>query len=601
VTRFQALLVALGLALCLVAGSTAHIVGDGGEYVVMAMNLAHFDRPAIGQRDVRRIQPEIAKFDPDLANWDIRASGITGSDGRRDFVHFWFYSLLAVPPLWITQAIDVTPVAAFTVLNLAVWGLAFWFVLPKIGPAASILLFGGPIVWWLDKPHTEPFTFGLIALALVLMRERPSWALIAAGVAATQNPPIAALVGLIAVAHLVADRQALKERRFLVSAGIAFALAALQPVYTYIRHGSASLLLIANPARRPTLAEIMAVPLDPSVGLLSNFPIFAVVVIAAGALVFVRRWRELLESDVIVATLAGLAFLVSFAQATNVHHGATPSMSRYAIWLVPLAIPILTRANRLGGGAWRSFLWCAALVSALICIRVFHPAVPPNSREPTLAAGYIWTKHPGWNNPLPEIFAETMLRREERLVPVATPDCEKVLLVGRGQDGAWPIPCFPAQLPYWCSRLGALCYANRDSDRYDFARPAGPPIQHAGFEFQHDWAWPGGAEIELRRLLTEWDWWHLKPPDDGGAVLRYRNDVRVWELDGPGRFVFVLRRVRDNPAITLRLPARMNGVVVDATTGRTIENVHFDGPAFERWDLKMAPGLDLVILSLWAA
>jgi hypothetical protein len=601
VTRFQALLVALALALCLIAGSTAGIVGDGGEYVVMAMNLARFDRPAIGARDIRRLQPAIAKFDPDLSNWDIRAAGVQGSDGRRDFVHFWFYSLLAVPPLWVTQAINVTPVAAFTFLNLVMWGLAFWFVFPKVGPAASILLFGGPIVWWLDKPHTEPFTFSLIALALVLMRDKASWALIAAGVAATQNPPITALIGLIAVAHVLTDRKALRDRRFLVSAAVAFGLAALQPVYTYLRHSIPSLLLIANPARRPTLAEIAAVPLDPSVGLVSNFPIFVVVVIAAVALIVMRRWRELLASDVIVAALAGIAFLLSFAQATNVHHGATPGMSRYAIWLVPLAIPILARANRLGGLAWRSFLWCAAIISAFICIRVFHPSVPQNSREPTLVAGYLWTKHPGWNNPLPEIFAETMLGREERLVPVATAGCEKVLLVGHGQDGAWPIPCFPAQLPSWCSRPGALCYANRVADRYDFVRPAGPPIQHAGFEFQSDWAWPGGAERELRRSLTELDWWHLKPPTDSGAVVRYKNDVRVWELDGPGRFVFVLRREHENPAIMLRLPAPMKGMMVDGMTGRTIADVHFDGPAFERWDLTMAPGQDLVLLSLWGA
>ena len=53
----------------------------------------------------------------------------------------------------------------------------------------------------------------------------------------------------------------------------------------------------------------------------------------------------------IVAALTAVGFLLSFAQATNVHHGATPSISRYAIWLIPLAIPIMIRARAAGGPA----------------------------------------------------------------------------------------------------------------------------------------------------------------------------------------------------------------------------------------------------------
>jgi hypothetical protein len=598
VDRPRSLLIGFALALCLIAGSPPRIVGDGGEYLAMALNFAGFHRPALAGSDIPRIQQTIAQTDSILSNWDIRAASVAGHDGRRDFLHFWFYPLLAVPALWVTQAIGVTPIVAFIVLNLTVLGLALWILLPRLGTPACLLLFGGPILWWIDKPHTEGFTFALLAIALALMRERPWWSMLAAGAAATQNPPIAILVGLILAAQVISNRQILRDRRFLIGALGGIGLAVLQPAYTYIRHGSPSLLLLANPSRRPTLAEMLAVPFDPSVGLVANYPVFAVVCVVAVIIVLARKPRALISPDAIVAILAGISFLAAFAQATNVHHGATPSMSRYAIWLVPLAIPALWRAEAVGGALWTRFLWCAAVISAAVCAFIFHPAVLQNTREPTLAANYLWTRHPSWNNPLPEIFAETLLRREDRLVPVTTPGCEKVLLIGRSEGGAWPIPCFPGELPNWCA-TGSLCYANRDDDHYRFARPAGPPIQHEGFVHQAEWAWPASAEPHVRALFTQWDWGHLRPKAGGEDVLRFARDVHVWELEGPGRFVFILREPRGDPTISLRLPTRMTGVIVDAMSGQTVRGVQFDGPPFERWELKLGSGFDVLLLSLW--
>ena len=140
--------------------------------MAMALNLASFHRPALAIADIRRIQPVIRQADPMFRAWDIRESSVPGPDARRDFVHFWFYPLLAVPAVWITQFIGVTPIVAFIALNLALLGIAFWVALPRIGAAASLLLFAGPIVWWMDKPHTESFTFALLILAVVLM---PGW------------------------------------------------------------------------------------------------------------------------------------------------------------------------------------------------------------------------------------------------------------------------------------------------------------------------------------------------------------------------------------------------------------------------------------------
>jgi hypothetical protein len=331
--------------------------------------------------------------------------------------------------------------------------------------------------------------------------------------------------------------------------------------------------------------------------LLPNFPMLIVAVTGAGILVLRRRPRELLGLDAVVAKLTGVAFLFSFAQATNIHHGGTPGMSRYGVWLIPLAIPLLARAHAIGASAWRAFLWGTAGVSAVICAFAFHPGVPQYSREPTILANFLWTKHPTWNNPLPELFAEILGGREDRSVPIATPNCEKVLLTGRSDGSAFPVPCFPAPLPSGCAAAGALCYANRVGAHYEFARAPGSPVQREGFVYQPAWAWPPEAESHVRDLLKQSEWWTLKV-QMGYGILRQFNGVRVMELEGPRRNLFILREIRAGARLLFRPRSKMIGVLSNGMTGDTIATVHFDGEPLDQWQIDL-PDLPLVILSLW--
>ncbi len=598
-TRPRALVIAAAMALCLVAGSRPRAVGDGGEYIAMALNLASWHRPAVATADLFWIQEAVAGIDASLDGWDIRDSTISGPDGRRDFIHFWVYPLLAVPAVWITQLIHVTPIAAFAAVNLCLLALAFWLALPRIGGAATLLLFGSPIIWWIDKPHTEAFTFSLLAIAMLVMQERPWWSMLAAGLAAAQNPPIGVVVVLVAAACAATRPEWLRERRFLFCLAAGLGLAALQPGYTYLRHGTPTLLLRANPNHVPSLAELIAVPIDPSVGLLPNFPMLLVAAAGATVVVMRRHPRELLALDPVIAKLAGAAFLFSFAQATNIHHGGTPGMSRYGVWLIPLAIPVFARARALGSSGWRAFIRGTATVSAAICVFAFHPGVPQYSRERTILANFLWTKHPAWNNPLPEVFAEIQGGREDRWVPIATANCEKVLLTGRGDGAAFPVPCFPAQLPVECATRGALCYANLVGMRYQFARAPGSAVQLEGFTYQPVMAWPPEAESHVRDLLSQSQWWTLKPKAGGGSMLRQFTSVRVMELEGPRRFVFILRDTRPDARLLFRPRSKLTGVLSDGMTGETLTTVQFDGQPLEQWALYLPPNAPLLILSLW--
>ena len=566
------------VAICLIAASPQRLVGDGREYLAQAVNFAAFHGPAFRPADIPSVQSEIARFDPALANWDIWGATIADSDRGRVFLHFWFYALLATPGVWITKLVHAPPTFAFTALNLVLLGTALWLVLPRIGVAACLLLFAGPIVWWIDKAHTEVFTFALLTIALALMRDQPWWSMLAAGAASTQNPPLAILVALVFVEALVRDRHALFDRRVIVGAAGGLALALLHPVYDYTHHGTPSLLLEQTRSDMPTLQSLSAVVFDPTLGLVGNFPLFLIVV-GVGVLTLARRdSRNLRSESLVVPAISAAVFLFSFSRTTNMHHGGTPSLSRYSLWLIPLAVPMLAALDRGGRGLWTRFLWGAAVLSALISVIAFRPSVPQNSREPTWLATFLWTRFPAWNNPLPEVFMETELQVDEPRVPVATSGCEKILIAGGdSESGVWPSPCYPAPIPTECQPAGALCYANLSGRRYEFV-----PVRHASVgaaALRRDAVWPLETVPHVQRLYEAWNWPDMHSGSDPRSIVRGADHVWIEAIGSEDHFILVLRDLAPGAVVRLRPARPLQAILVDPFTGQTLRVEHYDGVA----------------------
>lgn len=595
------LLAGATVVVCLLAESSARIVGDGAEYVAMAINFASLRGPALAPRDLDSLQRTVAGVDARFEGWNIRGSSVAAAGGRRDFAHFWIYSLLAAPFVWSTRLAGLSPLVAFTALNTCLLLTAFWVALPRIGAAASVLLFASPVLWWIDKPHTEVFTFSLLAIAFLTLRERPWWSLVASGAAAAQNSPVAVLTMLTAIGHILCNPAICRDRRFQAGALIGGALCGLQPVYTYVKHGTHTLLTLQNPGHLPAWAEITAVPFDPAIGLAGNFPGLVLALFIAAAHL-VSRMRPLavgMRGAVTVATAGGFVF--AFSQATNVHHGGTPGLSRYTVWLIPLTIPVFACAYRFANRGVQRWLWPVAALSAISCVFMFRPAVAENAREPNVFADYLWTRHPGWNNPLPEVFAEVSTHAEVRSAPAWTRGCEKVLLIGAGGSASFPVPCYPSPVPPECVRDGTLCYANRRGRGYLFVRAPGSTIAQAGFNYAPERAWPAGSEPAVRDVLARNEWWTLTVRSGGDSALRFARDLRVTELQGGGRLVFVLRDIRPGAEMVLRVPSRMRGRLLDAMTGRIVADVSYDGAPLEPWHISVPAGSNLMMLTLLAS
>jgi len=472
VGRLPLVLILAVFTVGLVSDSTPRRVGDAGEYMVMAMSLGRLSGPAVAASDIDRFS--YAAWANDY--WFTMASpGPRGQDTRQDFTHFWFYPLLAAPFVRLAEALGAHPNYGFTVLNVLLLLVTAWVLGRRLDVASVLLLVGGPILWWLDKAHTEVFTFSMLAVGMTLLKGSPWWTMVAFGAAATQNPPIVAALFLTLAWALFVQRR--RDLPVWVGAAAGIALALLHPLYYALRLGIWSPLRLSVVPHWPGVAELTAVLWDPNLGILVFTPVFTLA-IAVGVVALVVKTRGHPEwPEVWFAALLGLFFLFSFAQTGNANSGATFNPSRYGLWLLPLSVPLLVRINEVWGADRARWLRVAAVLALVHASLAFQPRFAENYVKPSRPARWLWTVHPSFDNPLPEVFCERVSEHDgEGVLPVATAGCEKALLAGAGSaEVAWPPQCRPEPVPTECARSGSLCYANRTASGYTFARAPSQP------------------------------------------------------------------------------------------------------------------------------
>jgi hypothetical protein len=389
----------------------------------------------------------------------------------------WFYAFVAAPMVRVVETAGGTPHTAFTFLNILLLAATAALLAHRVSAIAAVLLGAGPILWWLDKPHPEVFMFSTIAAALVLFHSAPWWSLILLGLATAQEP----LAGVALAAALIAAALPVgfMDRRLWLAAGISVVVALIAPLYQLTRTGSLGLSLSGIDFHLPLARELLTTPFDPNVGIFVHAPLLTAALIVALVLGLVRAPGQIFTMKSATALAIGGLFIVMFTQTTNMNSGGTPGPSRYGLWLLPLSIPLLEAAPP---AAALKALAAGALVWSVM---LFAPARPENYLQPTRLGAALWQRWPAADNPLPEIFSERVSGSQPApQPPLATPACEKVLIIGRGSGSptGWPGRCEPETAPPFCREVGVLCYANRTNGEYAFTRlPVlwGPPLDDA--------------------------------------------------------------------------------------------------------------------------
>jgi hypothetical protein len=497
-----------GLIVSLVAQSPTRPVGDAREYVLMSINLARFERPSATPEDLNQIP---ALFPGVTAN-GLALPHLRAPDGRQDFPHFWLYSLLAAPFVGAARLGGAHPASGFTIFNiLLLLGVAL-VVINRTSPAVALFVVAGPILWWVDKAHTEVLTVSMIAIGLTVLASRPWWSIVTFGIAAAQNPPV---FGAMAIAlGFAIYTTGWRDRRVWTAAAVGTIVAALHPLYFYWRLWIWSGLYESVDRHWPSWRELMAVVFDPNLGIFVHDPLLPLAMLISGAEAVTRPRRAAdgrtgIPAEAFPVSLIAVLFLVSFTQTANFNSGGTPSLSRYGLWLVPFAIPVLRRIPE--RARWLKLLSAGSVVW---CVWAFTPVLPDQYLQPTALAADLWQRRPGLDNPLAEVFAERAAGHEPAGPPVATQGCEKVLLRGDGSGAAWPSRCTPATLPAYCQVKETLCYANRVGGGYQFVRAQSQPAWRTGITRGDQIQWTGemlaitqSAEPKMSMAIWHEDGW----------------------------------------------------------------------------------------------
>ncbi len=405
-------------------------VGDSRDHVAMATAIAHASAPP--PSEVRRA---------------------------------WFYALTAAPFVRAAETAGRDPRSGFTALNLLLLAGAAVLLVRRVSTIAAVLLTVGPVLWWIDKPHPEVFTVSLIAVAFVFIGTAPWWSILALGLASAQEP---ALVPALAAALIFAALPAgFADRRVWIAAAGALLLAALNPLYQYLRYGVGLRALMGGNPHLPLARELLSTPLDPNIGIFVHAPLLTATIALALVLALVRAPRQVFTPKHGAVLAIGALFVLMFTQMLNMNGGGTPGPSRYGLWLLPVAIPILEAAPPAAA------LRILTAASAVWSVIFFAPERPENYLQPTRLAAMMWQRWPAADNPLVEIFSERVSGSQPAPEPpLATPGCEKVLIIGRGSGSptSWPARCEAQTAPPFCREVGVLCYANRSTDGYAYAR-----------------------------------------------------------------------------------------------------------------------------------
>ena len=564
------------LLLTLAITSSPHAVGDGGEYLAYVTRFSRGASPAIAVDEMPQLHRDLAAIEPGLSQWDTEASMHVDRFARRHFVHFWLYPAIATPLVILAGALHLDPRSGFTALHVILLMLAFLAVARSAGWIVAWLLMAGPVVWWLDKPHPEVFLYTLLAIALATWRERPIAALLCAGLAAAQVTPFAIIVPAIAAAALVDRPQRWHDRRFWLGVCSAAIVSLMAPVFYLWRFGEISVFMRLTTSQWPW-AHFGTELFDLTIGLIPNWLMFGAAVLVALLIGVMSRARELRRLDVFAAALSVIVLLLVFPRIGNVTHGGTPGVSRYGLWLVPLAIPLFVAIRGSRRWLWTSLALTA--VSVPYSLVMFHPARPQFSHRPTALALWVWRHHPGWSTPLPRVFVNA-LREPDETAPVATAGCTKALLIGRGEaQGMWPRACLPAPVPPECRVPAALCYANRDASTYRFT-----PVTSAQANFTYDprRVWPKAAEAAVSSAMAYAEWEELDvvdPADDGEAVERAEGAEIEIAMQRDGRLFMVLRHVAAGARVQLQRDSRSRAIVIDGETGQVIQELTVDAGA----------------------
>jgi hypothetical protein len=432
----------------LAARGTAPRIGDGDEYAGMVFALLS-GHPYMTPESIQAFDAH-ARLHPETG-YSVEYFNLSSiklyaqADGSHDFPHFWFLSLLTVPLAAPILAVGANINYAFTTLHLLLLGASLLVARRLFGArgviAAIVILICSPALWYINKAHSEYYTVSLTLIAVMLvLRQRWLWAALPFAALTTQNPPFGILFALAGLLALFTEGRFLRSPKGLAIAVTANVLALSHPAYYLYRLGVITPQLLNDGLSKetPNLHRILAVFIDPDIGLFAGWPPSILILLWCSYLL----WRK--RRSISFAPFPVLFFLVyvvvmaySHSKTSNLNSGATIGMSRYALWYLPWIFAPLYFCLK-----WMEELqpvprWATMGFLAIVFfpeVRLSWSTKYQNYCTPSKISAWLYSRFPRLYDPELEIFIERYSGYCESALPktvwaVANPHCTKLVVL----------------------------------------------------------------------------------------------------------------------------------------------------------------------------
>lgn len=525
--------------------STPRRVGDGGEYFVMTERLASFDNPALTRGELDAARASLRSLGSGFGDALLDYPLLIGADGRQSFLHFWLYPLVATPGMWLARALGIHPNWAFTITNIALLAGAAFVLVRVTSWLAVLYVIAGPIIWWVDKAHTEVFLYAALVVAVALIRRGPIWAMLAFAAAGAQNAAIAAAYPFFVAVTLFVTRDARSWPPRVAGAVAGAIVVALPLFYNWLRLDRVAPMSEYAHVTVPSFSAMLGFVVEPNIGIAPAMP---GILIAAGGVVLVAALRRPLPAALWWPIAIQLVLLAVWTLNPNANHGGTPGVNRWTLSLVPLTLPWVIAAYAASPVGLARALAGGIALTASHSVYFHMPQRPESYLQPTTLAEAFWNR--GWLRATPaEVFAERAAASETPMLPISDAACNVVLV----WDMQWPIDCVPpdTQLPPSCGGVDSFCLVSQHEGNVDVA-----PVSFNGFFFRaapQSWPASGPLASGLRQVMVSIGpgerRWRAAPERHW---LRERIEVdRVVLLQGHGGLLVYISRTGASPALQI--------------------------------------------------
>lgn len=445
------------IALALLLPPIVH--GDVAYYLAMTLGLLRNASPAL--------DPSTFASVTDMIGVAPEVLSATARDGTIYPIHFFFYPLIVVPFYATLEALGTDPFRAFQLTNAAVLALTLWLVsktptlavIAKVFIGFSVLASTGLI--YLQWPHPEVLSTCLIlgSVMFFLIGRFPLSAALC-GLASLQNPSLALFLPMIAFEQL-------RTMAWSPRAPLRAQIDALKALMPTVACGSVAIVpylwnLWIFDSLSPIAASFVDVSLigwdrlssiflDLNQGMVIGLPLL---IIAFPSCVLIRA-MSMIRGRLVVfqredwLLLAAIVVLLPALGQMNWNSGHSV-FARYATWAS--IFPIVWCAMTLARVEFRAGARVLAPAFALQLLLTAFVAGPAVARHPSSVdfmpwVQPLWETFPHAYNPIPEIFAERVMRAEvPASLPIALTDERGVTLRILRREG-----------DTWAKTSGAVC------------------------------------------------------------------------------------------------------------------------------------------------